>query len=755
MRIRTQFIFSTVLFGVTLLVVFGAAVITARHIERTARQQEIAENVVRDANDLMYLAERYLLYRDGRIAAEWEARLAAFSEDVASLNLDSPEQLAVAESIRANQQRLKSAFASVVSTLGGASQTQDTRGGIALSEASWNMMEAEEQGMVYDATQLSRMLDEEQTRLIRTNAALIFALIGVFAVFLFASYSLVYRRVFKAVSELQAGTRIVGSGNLDHSVPVKNSDEIADLSHAFNQMTANLRVVTASKAELEREVADRKKAEAAARASESLAREQSERLEAVLEAAPAIIWIARDRESREITGNRAAHEFLAVSRGVNLSKTGPAPERLAHFRVFREGVELRPDEMPIQRVAVSGQELRNYAMDVVFDDGLARSLLANITPLFDSDGKPSGAIAAAVDITERKNAEDALRESEERYRNLFESMDEGFALCEMVYDQTGKPSDFRYVVVNPAFAKLTGLPVELVTGRTVKEVIPGIEPLWIEAFGRVVQTGRSERIDSPVAALSRHYEACTWRSGPGKFGVVFDDVTERKQTERLKDEFIGMVSHELRTPLTVVIGAIYTAMADGITAEEARGLLRDAASGAESLADIVDNLLELSRFQANRLSVHVEAVDLFNVASNVVKNMMWSSAANRIEVEALPDLPMVKADELRLERIIHNLVENAIKYSPDGGKVTVSARKDADFVVVSVRDHGIGISPEDQTRLFQPFQRLDRTIEAAVLGVGLGLVVCRRLVEVHGGRIWVESEKGKGSTFFFTLPIAG
>lgn len=611
MKIRTRFIFSTVFFGVVLLVVFVAVVITTGHIERTAGQQETAEKVVRGANDLGYLAERYLLYRDSRMAAQWEARLVSFSDDVANLNPDSPEQRDVVESIRADRQRLRSAFASVVLTLGSASQTQDTGGQTALPEASWNMLAVEEQGMVFDATRLSRMLDDEQARLVRTNAVLIFALMGFFAVFLFTSYSIIYRRLFKSIADLQAGTRIVGSGKLDHSVPVKNNDEIAELSRAFNQMTANLRVVTASKADLEREFAD------------------------------------------------------------------------------------------------------------------------------------------------RKRAEDGLRESEERYRNLFESMDEGFALCEMIYDQTGKPSDFRYLVVNPAFVRLTGLPVEQVTGRRVKEVIPGIEPFWIEAYGRVVQTGRGERIDSPVAELGKHYEASAWRSGPGKFAVVFDDITERKQAEGLKDAFIGMVSHELRTPLTVVIGAIYTAMAEGITVAEARGLLHDAASGAESLADIVDNLLELSRFQANRLSIHVEAVDLFSVASNVVKKMVGNSAIHRIEVEVPPDLPRVKADEPRLERIIHNLVENAIKYSPAGGNVTVSARQDADFVVTSVRDHGIGISPEDQARLFQLFQRLDRTIEAAVLGVGLGLVVCRRLVEVHGGRIWVESEKGKGSIFFFTLPIAG
>ena len=138
----------------------------------------------------------------------------------------------------------------------------------------------------------------------------------------------------------------------------------------------------------------------------------------------------------------------------------------------------------------------------------------------------------SYDISDRKQTEEALRERDERLRNIFESMDEGFALCEMIYDSTGKAVDFRYLEANPAFASQTGLPVEKVTGRTVRELIPGIEPVWIETYARVVATGNSEKIENDVAELNKYYEVHAWRAGPGRFAVVFHDVTATKKAKR-------------------------------------------------------------------------------------------------------------------------------------------------------------------------------------------------------------------------------
>jgi PAS domain S-box-containing protein len=131
-----------------------------------------------------------------------------------------------------------------------------------------------------------------------------------------------------------------------------------------------------------------------------------------------------------------------------------------------------------------------------------------------------------ANVTERKRTEKLLRDSEERLRNVFQSMNEGFALCEMIYDRAGNPVDYRFLEVNPAFAQQTGFSVDRVVGHTVKELIPGIENFWIETYDRVVKSGQSERILNPVAELQKHYEVNAWRSGPGRFAVVFHDVTE-------------------------------------------------------------------------------------------------------------------------------------------------------------------------------------------------------------------------------------
>jgi PAS domain S-box-containing protein len=229
---------------------------------------------------------------------------------------------------------------------------------------------------------------------------------------------------------------------------------------------------------------------------------------------------------------------------------------------------------------------------------------------------------------------------------------------------------------------------------------------------------------------------------------------ETKTIEQIKDEFIGLVSHELRTPLTIVIGSIRTAMGQGMSAESIQILLENAVSGADSLDLILGNLLELSRHKAGRLQLSHRPVNIRELSSGILTRWEDQAPSYHFVTDFPAVLPLVSADPIRVERIFHNLIDNAVKYSPAGGEVRVLARQDGQYVTVSVADQGIGIARTDQSKLFEAFQRLNPEERPGTQGVGLGLVVCRRLVEAQGGHMSVESELGKGATFSFTLPVA-
>ena len=226
-----------------------------------------------------------------------------------------------------------------------------------------------------------------------------------------------------------------------------------------------------------------------------------------------------------------------------------------------------------------------------------------------------------------------------------------------------------------------------------------------------------------------------------------------KQIDRLKDEFIGLVSHELRTPLTVILGALSTVITEGdrLTVKETKQLVGDAYSEAELLSNILANLLELARAQANRLQINEEPVNIREIIETTVNKMKQQIASHPVSVDC-DDSITVNADRVRLQRILHNLLDNAVKYSAPRTKIEIFARRNKGEYLVGVRDKGIGIPADKQGMLFEPFQRLEPHNNNAT-GTGLGLVVCRRLVEAHGGRMWVESQPGSGSTFQFTLPI--
>jgi PAS domain S-box-containing protein len=399
----------------------------------------------------------------------------------------------------------------------------------------------------------------------------------------------------------------------------------------------------------------------------------------------------------------------------------------------------------------------------------------------DSDVKIVSHLAdVAWNIVEHKRAEEALRQSGQRFKNLFQSMDEGFALCEMIYDQGGRPVDFRYLGVNAAFARLTGLAIDKVWGRTVKEVIPGIESHWIEGFAKVVESGVAARIENRVADLDKEYEVHVWRADPGRFAVVFSDVTERRFAEKLaleseqraleaaevlreadrnKNQFLAMLSHELRNPLAPITNSLYILDHATPGGEQARRALAVIGRQVGQLARLVDDLLDATRISRNKLTLQKRRFEINELVRRAIDDHGPEFEKNQVRIEfcPAPKPVVVNGDWNRLAQVVGNLLQNAAKFTEPGGQARVSVVTDSETkqAVVRVADTGVGLEQEMLARLFQPFVQADSTLDRSKGGLGLGLALVKGLVEIHGGSVTAHSAGlGRGAEFVVRLPLA-
>jgi signal transduction histidine kinase len=227
-----------------------------------------------------------------------------------------------------------------------------------------------------------------------------------------------------------------------------------------------------------------------------------------------------------------------------------------------------------------------------------------------------------------------------------------------------------------------------------------------------------------------------------------------RELDRLRSDLVANVSHELRTPLGLIKIFCTTLMRQDIDLDRATQLefLQDIGQETDRLEEIVTNLLDVSHLESGRLRLEKAPTDLTTLLADVVKEMSGQSARHHLRCSLSRPL-IVSVDRRRLMQVLRNLLSNAIKYSPSGGEVAVHARQEQAQAVISIVDQGIGIPEPEQRAIFERFYRADNETTRSVSGVGLGLSVCQGIVEAHGGRIWVESEPGQGSTFSFTLPV--
>jgi PAS domain S-box-containing protein len=456
------------------------------------------------------------------------------------------------------------------------------------------------------------------------------------------------------------------------------------------------------------------------------------------------------------------------------------------------------DERSLIELKASGVNKMPFEKEYIRKDGSHIPIIVAGAML---DKARINGVAFVLDITERKKAEtelkkyreqlenlveartseledayESLKEKENQYLTLFNSIDEGFCTVEVIFDADDKPIDYRFLEINPAFEGQTGL-IEA-EGKLMRDLAPDHEEHWFEIYGKIALTGKPMRFVNEAKALNRWYDVYAFKIGDPEgreVAILFNDITKRKKAEdelkeyqdtleekvekRTQDllksnkeleQFAYVSSHDLQEPIRMVTS--FTQLLErrykGQLDAEADDYINFIVEGAHRMKYLIDDLLAFSRL--NTQSKEFENVDLETVLDDVISNLTVSIKENNALITHDP-LPTVTADESQMMQVFQNLIVNAIKFhGPNPPKIHITTQKDEKECTFSVIDNGIGIDPQYQKQIFEVFKRLHTREEYP--GSGIGLAVSQKIIQRHGGRIWVESEIGKGSTFYFTIP---
>ncbi len=466
--------------------------------------------------------------------------------------------------------------------------------------------------------------------------------------------------------------------------------------------------------------------------------------------------LVTNAENNVIDMNPSAEIMLGIKKsdliGKSLNTTLPELDRYRAAMLSGQHCELEP-----------GKICDAYDLDI------------SLTDIYDRSRKLAGQMIILRDITELKGAEERLRQNEKKYRLLIENQSD--LLVEV-------NTQGAYTYVNPAFCKLVGKTSVQLVGGSILDQIYAEDSKNTAKILEDLQINREGVTENRVSTIKGwRWMAWTMNTVQNSRGEVTTiscsgrDITESKlakeelekanaqlrEVDRMKDNLLSTVSHELRTPLTSIKSfteILLTYDEDKTTQKEFLGII---SSESDRLTRLINDFLDLSKIQAGKMvwnTVELSVSDAIHPAA-VTARPLIQNAKLELAVEVEPDLPKVMCDRDKLVQVVTNLLGNAVKFTHEGGKITIKAYRDQEpnttgcqWVVVSVTDTGIGIAPENHHKIFENFGQVGDVLKDRPKGTGLGLPICKKIVENYGGKIWVESGLGKGTTILFRLPAA-